>query len=146
MDLSVRFDNMGSSNGISATVWISEIDVYEGTMKRAFINRRQKIIKIMRMNEAECKQTIDGTTLRQLSKTLMAKSHKPLWPARNQITQTKCKSRMITLWKVNQIQSQRERGLFQLLKKGQWSEGWQDCATSRMGGNSLLNCLKPAAS
>ena len=32
----LRFDNMGSSNGRSATVWISEIDIYEGTMKRPY--------------------------------------------------------------------------------------------------------------
>lgn len=33
---SLRFDNFGSTDGQSATVWITEIDVYEGTMKRAY--------------------------------------------------------------------------------------------------------------
>ena len=57
---SVRFDNMGSSNGISATVWISEIDVYEGTMKRAYQPAPENNQNYADTKLTEYKQTVDG--------------------------------------------------------------------------------------
>lgn len=57
---SVRFDNMGSSNGISATVWISEIDVYEGTMKRTYQPAPENNQNYADTKLAEYKQTVDG--------------------------------------------------------------------------------------
>lgn len=57
---SIRFDNMGSSNGISATVWISEIDVYEGTMKRAYQPAPENNQNYADTKLAEYKQTVDG--------------------------------------------------------------------------------------
>ena len=57
---SIRFDNMGSSNGISATVWISEIDVYEGTMKRAYQPAPENNQNYADTKLAEYKQGVDG--------------------------------------------------------------------------------------
>lgn len=57
---SLRFDNSGSSDGKSATVWISEIDVYEGTMKRAYQPAPENNQNYADTKLAEYKQTIDG--------------------------------------------------------------------------------------
>lgn len=56
----LRFDNMGSSNGHSATVWISEIDVYEGTMKRPYQPSPANGQGYADTKLAEYKQSIDG--------------------------------------------------------------------------------------
>ena len=56
----LRFDNMGSSNGRSATVWISEIDVYEGTMKRPYQPSPANGQGYADTKLAEYKQSIDG--------------------------------------------------------------------------------------
>lgn len=57
---SLRFDNSGSSDGKSATVWISEIDVYEGTMKRAYQPASENNQNYADTKLAEYKQTVDG--------------------------------------------------------------------------------------
>ena len=57
---SLRFDNMGSSNGRSATVWISEIDVYEGAMKRPYHSSPANGQSYADTKLAEYKQGIDG--------------------------------------------------------------------------------------
>lgn len=56
----LRFDNMGSSNGRSATVWISEIDVYEGTIKRPYQPSPANGQSYADTKLAEYKQTVDG--------------------------------------------------------------------------------------
>lgn len=56
----LRFDNMGSSNGRSATVWISEIDVYEGTMKRPYQPSPVNGQSYADSKLAEFRQGIDG--------------------------------------------------------------------------------------
>ena len=56
----LRFDNMGSSNGRSATVWISEIDVYEGAMKRPYQPSPVNGQSYADTKLAEFKQDIDG--------------------------------------------------------------------------------------
>lgn len=56
----LRFDNMGSSNGRSATVWISEIDVYEGTMKRPYQPSPANGQAYADTKLAEFRQGIDG--------------------------------------------------------------------------------------
>ena len=56
----LRFDNMGSSNGRSATVWISEIDVYEGAMKRPYQPSPANGQSYADTKLAEYKQGIDG--------------------------------------------------------------------------------------
>ena len=56
----LRFDNMGSSNGRSATVWISKIDVYEGTMKRPYQPSPANGQGYADTKLAEYKQSIDG--------------------------------------------------------------------------------------
>lgn len=56
----LRFDNMGSSNGRSATVWISEIDVYEGTMKRPYQPSPANGLSYADTKLAEYRQTVDG--------------------------------------------------------------------------------------
>ena len=56
----LRFDNMGSSNGRGATVWISEIDVYEGTMKRPYQPSPANNQSYADTKLAEYKQGIDG--------------------------------------------------------------------------------------
>jgi phage minor structural protein len=56
----LRFDNMGSSNGRSATVWISEIDVYEGTMKRPYQPSPANGQSYADTKLAEFRQGIDG--------------------------------------------------------------------------------------
>jgi phage minor structural protein len=56
----LRFDNMGSSNGRSATVWISEIDVYEGAMKRPYQPSPANGQSYADAKLAEYRQSIDG--------------------------------------------------------------------------------------
>jgi phage minor structural protein len=56
----LRFDNMGSSNGRSATVWISEIDVYEGAMKRPYQPSPANGQSYADTKLAEFRQGIDG--------------------------------------------------------------------------------------
>ena len=56
----LRFDNMGSSNGRSATVWISDIDVYEGTIKRPYQPSPANGQSYADTKLAEYKQTVDG--------------------------------------------------------------------------------------
>lgn len=56
----LRFDNMGSSNGRSATVWINEIDVYEGTMKRPYQPSPANGQAYADTKLAEFRQGIDG--------------------------------------------------------------------------------------
>nr|DAT18383.1 MAG TPA: Neck appendage protein [Caudoviricetes sp.] len=56
----LRFDNMGSSNGRSATVWINEIDVYEGTMKRPYQPSLANNQSYADTKLAEYKQGING--------------------------------------------------------------------------------------
>lgn len=56
----LRFDNMGSSNGRSATVWISEIDVYESTMKRPYQPSPANGQSYADTKLAEYRQSIDG--------------------------------------------------------------------------------------
>ena len=56
----LRFDNMGSSNERSATVWISEIDVYEGTMKRPYQPSPANGQSYADTKLAEFRQDIDG--------------------------------------------------------------------------------------
>ena len=56
----LRFDNMGSSNGRSATVWISEIDVYEGAMKRPYQPSPANGQSYADSKLAEFRQGIDG--------------------------------------------------------------------------------------
>ena len=56
----LRFDNMGSNNGRSATVWISEIDVYESTMKRPYQPSPANGQSYADTKLAEFRQGIDG--------------------------------------------------------------------------------------
>ncbi|WP_314913279.1 hypothetical protein [Streptococcus constellatus] len=85
---SVRFDNMGSSNRISATVWISEIDVYEGTMKRAYQPAPENNQNYADTKLAEYKQTIDGQ-LAAVKQDVNGKVSQTTFDQRaNQITQT----------------------------------------------------------
>lgn len=85
---SVRFDNMGSSNGISATVWISEIDVYEGTMKRAYQPAPENNQNYADTKLAEYKQTVDGQ-LAAVKQEVNGKVSQTTFDQRaNQITQS----------------------------------------------------------
>lgn len=85
---SVRFDNMGSSNGISATVWISEIDVHEGTMKRAYQPAPENNQNYADTKLAEYKQTVDGQ-LAAVKQEVNGKVSQTTFDQRaNQITQT----------------------------------------------------------
>lgn len=57
---SLRFDNFGSSDGQSATVWITEIDVYEGTMKRAYQPAPENNQNYADAKVSEYRTTVDG--------------------------------------------------------------------------------------
>ena len=57
---SLRFDNFGSSDGQSATVWITEIDVYEGTMKRAYQPAPENNQNYADAKISEYRTTVDG--------------------------------------------------------------------------------------
>ena len=85
---SIRFDNMGSSNGISATVWISEIDVYEGTMKRAYQPAPENNQNYADTKLAEYKQTVNGQ-LAAVKQEVGSKVSQTTFDQRaNQITQS----------------------------------------------------------
>ncbi|KXU02103.1 hypothetical protein SCODD09_00712 [Streptococcus constellatus] len=85
---SLRFDNSGSSDGKSATVWISEIDVYEGTMKRAYQPAPENNQNYADTKLAEYKQTIDGQ-LAAVKQDVNGKVSQTTFDQRaNQITQT----------------------------------------------------------
>ena len=57
---SLRFDNFGSIDGQSATVWITEIDVYEGTLKRAYQPAPENNQNYADAKISEYKTTVDG--------------------------------------------------------------------------------------
>lgn len=57
---SLRFDNFGSSDGQSATIWITEIDVYEGTMKRAYQPAPENNQNYADAKISEYRTTVDG--------------------------------------------------------------------------------------
>ena len=57
---SLRFDNFGSTDGQSATVWITEIDVYEGTMKRAYQPAPENSQNYADAKISEYRTTVDG--------------------------------------------------------------------------------------
>ncbi|KXT73202.1 Phage tail assembly [Streptococcus sp. DD10] len=57
---SLRFDHLGSSDRQSATVWLTEIDVYEGTMKRAYQPSPENFENYADTKLAEYKETVEG--------------------------------------------------------------------------------------
>ena len=57
---SLRFDNFGSTDRQSATVWITEIDVYEGTMKRAYQPAPENNQNYADAKISEYRTTVDG--------------------------------------------------------------------------------------
>ncbi|KXU14616.1 Phage hyaluronidase [Streptococcus oralis] len=57
---SLRFDNFGSTDGKSATVWLTEIDVYEGTMKRAYQPSPENNQNYADTKISEYRTTVDG--------------------------------------------------------------------------------------
>lgn len=57
---SLRFDNFGSTDGQNATVWITEIDVYEGTMKRAYQPAPENNQNYADAKISEYRTTVDG--------------------------------------------------------------------------------------
>jgi hypothetical protein len=57
---SLRFDNFGSTDGQSATVWITEIDVYEGTLKRAYQPAPENNQNYADAKISEYRTTVDG--------------------------------------------------------------------------------------
>ena len=57
---SLRFDNFGSSDGQSATVWITEVDVYEGTLKRAYQPAPENSQNYADTKISEYRTTVDG--------------------------------------------------------------------------------------
>lgn len=57
---SLRFDNFGSIDGQSATVWITEIDVYEGTLKRAYQPAPENNQNYADAKISEYRTTVDG--------------------------------------------------------------------------------------
>lgn len=84
----LRFDNMGSSNGRSATVWISEIDVYEGTIKRPYQPSPANGQSYADTKLAEYKQTVDGQ-LAAVKQEVDSKVSQTTFDQRaNQITQS----------------------------------------------------------
>lgn len=84
----LRFDNMGSSNGRSATVWISEIDVYEGTIKRPYQPSPANGQSYADTKLAEYKQGVDGQ-LAAVKQEVGSKVSQTTFDQRtNQITQT----------------------------------------------------------
>lgn len=61
----LRFDNTGSSNGQTSSLWFGDIDVYEGSIKRAYQPPTDDGSSVIETKLAEFKQGIDGqfTTL-----------------------------------------------------------------------------------
>ena len=56
----LRFDNNGTSNGQTASLWFGDIDVYEGSIKRAYQPPTDDGSSVIEAKLAEFKQGIDG--------------------------------------------------------------------------------------
>ncbi|MDU7553130.1 MAG: phage tail spike protein [Streptococcus parasanguinis] len=56
----LRFDNTGSSNGQTASLYFGDIDVYEGSTKRAYQPPTDNGSSVIEAKLAEYKQTVDG--------------------------------------------------------------------------------------
>ena len=56
----LRFDNNGSSNGQPASLYFGDIDVYEGSIKRAYQPPTDDGSSVIEAKLAEYKQTVDG--------------------------------------------------------------------------------------
>lgn len=56
----LRFDNNGSSNGQTASLYFGDIDVYEGSIKRAYQPPTDDGSSVIESKLAEYKQTVDG--------------------------------------------------------------------------------------
>lgn len=56
----LRFENNGSSNGQSASLYFGDIDVYEGSIKRAYQPPTDNSSSVIEAKLAEYKQTVDG--------------------------------------------------------------------------------------
>ena len=56
----MRFDNNGSSNGQTASLYFGDIDVYEGSIKRAYQPPTDNGSSVIEAKLAEYKQTVDG--------------------------------------------------------------------------------------
>ena len=56
----LRFDNTGSSNGQPANLYFGDIDVYEGSLKRAYQPSTDDGSSAIETKLAEYKQTVDG--------------------------------------------------------------------------------------
>ena len=56
----LRFDNNGSSNGQTASLYFGDIDVYEGSIKRAYQPPTDDGSSAIETKLAEYKQTVDG--------------------------------------------------------------------------------------
>ena len=56
----LRFDNTGSSNGQTASLYFGDIDVYEGSIKRAYQPPTDNGSSVIEAKLAEYKQTVDG--------------------------------------------------------------------------------------
>ena len=56
----LRFDNTGSSNGQPANLYFGDIDVYEGSLKRAYQPPTDNGSSVIEAKLAEYKQTADG--------------------------------------------------------------------------------------
>ena len=56
----LRFDNNGSSNGQTASLFFGDIDVYEGSIKRSYQPPTDNGSSVIEAKLAEYKQTVDG--------------------------------------------------------------------------------------
>ena len=56
----LRFDNTGSSNGQPASLYFGDIDVYEGSIKRAYQPPTDDGSSVIEAKLAEYRQTVDG--------------------------------------------------------------------------------------
>lgn len=56
----LRFDNNGSSNGQTASLYFGDIDVYEGSIKRTYQPPTDNGSSVIEAKLAEYKQTVDG--------------------------------------------------------------------------------------
>lgn len=56
----LRFDNNGSSNGQTASLYFGDIDVYEGSLKRSYQPPTDNGSSVIEAKLAEYKQTVDG--------------------------------------------------------------------------------------
>lgn len=56
----LRFDNTGSSNGQPANLYFGDIDVYEGSLKRAYQPPTDNSSSVIETKLAEYKQTVNG--------------------------------------------------------------------------------------